>query len=242
MKAPAITLKYVVQRLRSSTFDPKTFLGYIDTFPTYGLGIGWEATYNATTYLTYWYKGALMDRLDIDFTVDSFIIATAKLLSQSVTSSTSLIAAASRASNPIDLTNSYCLPLTGHDAEVFINAAGAGTDVTNAKVKRVHFSIQNNLKRIPVIQTSNPELLKYMVKSQRKLELEIELYVEDQTEYDYLLGATALDVRIDLQKSDNSPYFDFTGCKPDMGSFTTRINEVPCYITLPLKATGLSVG
>lgn len=244
MKAPNLTLKYAVQRYSAANegnFDPKTFMDYVDTFPTYGLGIGWEATYDATTYLTYWYKGALIDRLDVDFTVDSFIMATVKLMAQSVTSSASLITAASRASNPIDLTNSYCLPLTGHDAEVFINAAG-GADSTNAKVKRVHFSIQNNLKRIPVIQTSNPELLKYIVKSQRKLEGEIELYVEDKTEYDYLLAATALDIRIDLQKTDNSPYFDFTGCKIDMGSFTTRINEVPCFISLPFKATGLSVG
>lgn len=245
MKAPDIILKYCVQRYSAANegnFDPKTFMDYVDTFPTYGLDIGWEATYNSTTYLTYWYKGALIDRLDVDFTVDSFIIATVKLMAQSVTSSASLITAASRAANPIDLTNSYCLPLTGLDAEVFINAAGAGTDVTNAKVKRVHFSIMNNLRRIPVIQTSNPELLKYMVKSQRKLEGEIELYVENKTDYDYLLAATALDIRIDLQKTDNSPYFDFTGCKIDMGSFTTRINEVPCYITLPWKATGLSVG
>jgi len=241
MKAPDINLKWIVQQYESGTFDPKTFMDYVDTFPTYGLGIGWEATYNASTYLTYWYKGCLIDRLDVDFTVDSFIIATAKLMAKSVTSSASLITAASRASNPIDLTNSECLPLTGHDAEVFVNAAGSG-DSTIATVKRVHFSIQNNLKRIPVIQTSNPELLKYMVKSQRKLEGELELYVENKTQYDYLLNATALDIRIDLHKTDNSPYFDFTGCKIDLGSFTTRINEVPCFITLPFKATGLTVG
>lgn len=242
LQSPEINLKWIVQRKRSvaTAFDPKTFMDYVDTFPTYGLGIGWEATYGSS-YASFWYKGMHIDKLEVDFTIDSFIIASAKLVGQQVVDAATLIAAASRASNPLNLANSYALPLTGNDAEVFLNAAGSG-DSALTNVKRVHFSIANNLKRVPVIQTSNADLLKYIIKQRRELTGEIEVYFEDKTEYAYCLDATALDIRIDLQKTDNTPYFDFTGCKLDRSRITTRINEIPCYVTLPFVATGLSVG
>jgi len=241
LQSPEISLKWIVQRKRTvaTAFNPVTLLAYAKTFPTYGLGIGWEATYGSS-YMSLWYKGMMMDSLDIDFTIDSFIIATAKFVGHSIVDTAALIAATSRASNPISIANSYALPLTGQDAEVFYNAAG-GADTALTNVKRVHLTINNHLARVPVIQTSNAQYLKYILKTRRELMGEIELYVEDKDEYANLLDATNLDIRIDLQKSDNTPYFDFTGAKLDRGSLTTRLNEIPCYVTLPFRATGITI-
>lgn len=242
MDSPEITLKWIIQRKRTvaTAFDPKTFLDYAVTFPT-GIGIEWLATYGATpSYVSLWYKGMQIDSLDVEFDIEGFQIATAKLVGYSPTSGTSGVGN-SYASNPINLANSYALPLTGFDAEVFINAAG-GADSAIDTLKRIKFSIKNNLRRIPVIQTSNSDKLKYILKSRRELTGEVTVYVEDKSQYDWLLNDTNLDIRIDLQKTDNTPYFNFTNCKLDRGSIMTRLNEIPCECTLPWKATGISVG
>lgn len=242
LQSPEITLKWIVQRKRTvaTAFNPATLLAYANVFPTYGLGIEWLATYGATpSYVSLWYKGMLMDSLDIDFSIDSFITATAKFVGYSITDGTAGVGN-SYASNPLNLANNYALPLTGYDAEVFYNAAGGG-DTALTKVKSVKLSIKNKLRRIPVIQTSNSTYLKYIEKGQRELSGEIVCYMEDKTEYANLLDATALDIRVDLQKTDNTPYLDFTGCKLDTGNLTTNITTIPCEISLPFTATGISI-
>ena len=242
LQSPEITLKWIVQRKRTvaTAFNPATLLAYANTFPTYGLGIEWLTTYGATpSYVSLWYKGMLMDSLDVEFSIDSFITATAKFIGHSIVDGTEGVGN-SYATNPINLANSYALPLTGYDAEVFYNAAG-GADTALTKVKSVRFSIKNKLRRIPVIQTSNSTYLKYIEKGQRELTGEIVCYMEDKTEYAHLLDATALDIRIDLQKTDNTPYFNFTGCKLDTGSISTNLTTVPCEVTLPFVATGITI-
>ncbi len=240
LESPSVTLKWIIQKYKSGTFDPATLLAYIKTFPT-GITLAWEATYGSSpSYVTYWYKGMQMDSLDIEFNIDSFIIATAKFVGHDVVDDTSLIAADSRESNPLDVANGYCTPLTGFDTEVFYNAAGGGdTAITN--VKSVKLSIKNNIQRIPAIQTSNAQYLKYIRKSKRELTFEIVAYMEDKTQYADLLDATNLDIRVDLHKTDNRPYVDLTGCEIDAGNISTRINELPCLVTLPGKATGITI-
>jgi len=241
LQSPEITIKWVIQRKRTvaTAFNPATLLAYAETFPSTGLGIEWLATYGSTSYVSLWYKGMMIDTLDIDFSIDSFIIATAKFVGHSIVDGTASVGN-SYASNPISLANNYALPLTGYDAEVFMNAAG-GADVALTEVKSVHLSVRNNLKRIPVIQTSNSTNLKYILKGRRELTGEIVCYIEDKTEYAHLLDATDLDIRVDLHKSDNVPYFNFTNAKLDRGSLTTRITEIPCEVTLPFRATALAV-
>jgi len=238
LQSPEITIKWIIQRYKSSTFDPKTFLDYVVTWPT-GIGLEWYAAYGSS-YLSLWYKGMMMDSLDIDFSIDSFIVATAKLVGKTIVDATSS-SGASHASNPIDVANGYCLPLTGVDAEVFYQTAGSA-DSAILNVRRVHFSIKNHIRRIPVIQTSNADLLKYILKSKRELSGSITVFMETKNEYADCLDGNKKDIRIDLQKTDNSPYFDFTGCKIDRAAVTTRINEVPCEVTLPFTATGIAVG
>lgn len=243
LQSPEITIKYAIQRYNSDNvdaFDPAAFLSYAKTFPT-GLGIGWEATYGSSpSYVSMWYKGMEIDSLEIDFNIDSFIIATVKLVGKQVVDAATLISAASREANPIDVSVNQSLPLTGYDAEVFYNAAGGGdTAITN--VKSVKLSVKNNIRRIPAIQTSNAQYLKYIRKSKRELTGEIVAFMEDKTQLADLLDATNLDIRIDLQKSDNRPYLDFTGCKIDAGNVSTRINELPCLVTLPFKSTGITI-
>jgi len=243
LQSPEITLKYAVQRYspgNEGDFNPATFLAYANAWGV-GLGIGWEATYGTPVYMSLWYKGMQIDSLDIDFTIDSFIMATAKLVGHSIVDATALIAsAASRETDPIDVAGGYCTPLTGYDAEVFLNAANA-SDVALTKVKRVHLSIKNNIQRIPVIQTTAATNLKYIRKGKREISGEIVCYIEDKTEYAHLLDATNLDLRVDLHKGDNRPYFDFSDVKLDRGSLTTRISEIPCEVTLPFKALSVSI-
>ena len=242
LQTPEITVKWIVQRKRAVAvaFNPATLLAYINTFPTYGLGLEWLATYGASpSYVSMWYKGMLPDSLDIDFNIDGFIYATMKFVGHSIVDGTAGVGN-SYATNPLNLANSYALPLTGYDAEVFMNAAGAG-DSALTNVKSVKLSIKNQIKRIPVIQTTAATNLKYIQKGARELSGEIVCYMENKTQYAYLLDATALDIRIDLNKTDNAPYLDFTGAKLDMGSLSTRLNEIPCEVILPFRATGLAI-
>lgn len=241
MKNPEVSLKWIIQRKRivATTFNPLTFMDYAVT-PPIGLALGYEATYGSN-YLSLWYKGLMMDSLEVGFDIDDFQHATAKFVGQDLVVDSALITADSRASNPLDQVNGYALPLTGFDAEVFMNAAGVA-DVPLANVKKVHFYIKNNYVRIPVVRTSNEDLLKYVLRGKRELGGEITVYVETKSELDFLTESTLLDIRIDLQKTDNTPYFNFTNAKLDLGSLSTRLNEVPCELTLPFKATSIATG
>jgi len=239
MKNPELTLKWIVQRKRNGYFLPLTFMDYAVT-PPVGITIDHEATYG-TTELSLWYKGMMMDSLDVDFAIDDFVKASAKLVGQDVTIDDALVTASSKDSYPPDPVNGYYLPLTGQDCEVFLNAAGAGdTPLTN--VKKVHFFIKNNYVRIPVVRTSDSNLLKYILRGKRELGGELTLYIETKAELDWLTGSTLLDLRIDLHKTDNSPYFNFTNVKLDTGQLSTKVNEVPCELQLPFKAGSIATG
>jgi len=240
MKKPELNLKWIVQRERtvSTAFDPITFLAYAHTFPTYGLGLEVLYTYGTSpSYVSLWYKGVLVNKLTLDWSIDSFIIASAQLYCQNLVTGVAGVGN-SYASDPLNLTNSYALPLTGFDSEVFLDVDAGGD--TTTEVKRVHFEIDNKLTRLPVIQAANPELLKYMAKGARTLEGEITIYFASRTAFDYVLGNNSLDIMIDLHKTDHSR-FDFTGCKIDDSVLSTRVTEFPCEVTLPFKATALSI-
>jgi hypothetical protein len=237
LKSPELSIKWVIQR-KSGAFDPLTFLDYAKSFPE-GIGVEWGAEYGLS-YLSMWYKGLLPDSLDVEFSIDSFQIATMKLIGREVIDGVAFVGSGYQ-DNPLDVANGYSLPLTGHDAEVFMNAAGA-SDESLTDVKRVKFSLKNNLTRVPVIRENISNLLKYILRTKRELSGEITCFMENKDKYADLLNSTLLDIRIDLQKTDNTPYFDFTNVKLDKGSITTRINEVPCEVTLPFIASSLGTG
>jgi len=244
MKKPELTLKWIVQRKRTvaTTFNPLTFLAYGHTFPTYGVGIEVLYTYGATpSYVSLWYKGMHFNKLSLDWMIDGFVTATAQFYGQDlVTGVAKAGTSPTYESNPLDLTNSYALPLTGFDTEVWFDV-DAGGDTSQSNIKRVSFSIENKLTRRPVIQASNPEKIKYLVKGARDLKGEITIYFENRTAFDYIIGNNALDIMFDLNKTDNTPRFDFTGCKLDDSILSTRITEFPCEVTLPFTATALAV-
>ena len=240
MKKPELNLKWIVQRKRTvaTAFNPAVFLKLAHTFPTKGLGFEVLYTYDTSSYVSVWYKGCLLNKLTLDWTIDSFVIASAQIYSQNTATGVAGVGN-SYASDPLNLTNSYALPLTGFDTEVFLDVDAGGDSTT--EVRRVHFEIDNKLTRLPVIQASNPELLKYMAKGARTLEGELTVYFASKTAFDYVLGNNAIDIMIDLNKTDNSPRFDFTGCRIDDSILSTRISEFPCEVTLPFKATALAV-
>jgi len=244
MKKPELTLKWIVQRERTvaTVFDPTTFLAYAETFPTKGLGIEVLYTYGATpSYVSLWYKGMLFNKLSLEWSIDSFVMATAQFYGQNlVTGVAKAGTSPTYASNPLNIVSSYALPLTGFDTEVFFDV-DAGGDASQTNIKRVRIDILNKLQRRPVIQATNPELLKYIIRGQRELNGELTIYFENRTAFDYILGNNSLDIMIDLQKTDNGPRFDFTGCKLDDSILSTRITEFPCEVTLPFKATALSI-
>jgi hypothetical protein len=239
MRNPEVSIKWIVQRKRGSTFVPLTFMNYAVT-PPVGITIGQEATFGSS-YLSLWYKGMMMDSLDVDFSIDDFIRATAKLVGRDVTVDNDLITADSRDTYAPDPVNSYYLPLTGQDAEVFLNSAGA-TDGDEAGVKKVHFYIKNNYVRIPVVRTTDSDLLAYILRGKRELGGELTIYVESFYELNRLKESTLMDLRINLQKTDDSPYFDFTNVKLDTGQLSTKVNEVPCELQIPFKAGAISTG
>lgn len=241
MKKPELDLKWIVQRKRTvaTAFNPASLLAYVHTFPTYGLGFEVLYTYGTSpSYVSLWYKGCLLNKLTLDWTIDSFIIANAQVYSQDLVTGVAGVGN-SYASDPLNLTNSYALPLTGYDSEVFLDVDAGGD--TSIDVKRVHIEIDNKLTRLPVIQSSNPEKLKYMAKGARTLTGELTIYFANKTAFDYVLGNNSLDIMIDLNKTDNTPRFDFTGCKIDDAILSTRLTEFPCEISLPFKATALAI-
>jgi len=155
-----------------------------------------------------------MDKVTVECSIEDVVKATADLIGQDVVPSNAKIAGATYAD--------YSSAVPFHESYMQQgNADGSGlADVT--RVTDWKFTIENNLKRLPVIGTS-AYLFKYLQERHRGLSGELTFEFESKQEYDDIVNDSEFSLKFGLGGS-NSALFKY--CKWEKAAVPTKTEDL----------------
>jgi hypothetical protein len=161
------------------------------------------------------HKGCRMDKVTVECSVEDVVKATADLIGQDLAVGTAKISGTSYAdyNGAVPFNESYV-------------QRGNGDGSGLAAVERVtdwKFSIENNLKRVPVIRSSSGYLLKYLQERHRTLSGELTFEFESKQEYDDVVNDTEFSLKFGLGGS-NSALFKY--CKWEKVGSPTKTEDL----------------
>ncbi len=136
------------------------------------------------------HTGCRLDKIDVECAIEDVVKATAELIGQDVAVSTSKISGATYAD--------YSGAVPYHESYVQ-RGAGDGSGLT--AVERAtdwKFTVENNLKRVPVIRSTTGYMLKYLQERHRGLTGELTFEFESKQEYDDVVDDSEFSLKFGL--------------------------------------------
>jgi len=206
---------------------PINFLQYITTLYSMSLEVFYE---KASGIIDLLHKGVRMDKVTVECSIEDIVKATADLIGQDLTVGTAKITGANYAD--------YSGAVPYHESYVQ-RGAGDGSGLT--AVERVtdwKFSIENNLKRVPVIRSTSGHLLKYLQERHRVLSGEVTFEFESKQEYDDVINDTELSLKFGLGGAN---YALFKYCKWEKVGSPTKIEDL-VSLKVPFVARDIVIG
>jgi hypothetical protein len=195
-------------------------LNFISTLGSMSLEVWYEKTAGTVSLL---HKGCRMDRAEVQCSIEDIINANVSLIGQDLTVGTAKIG------------NSYTPwsenPVAFYECYVKKQAA------TLERVTDWKFVIENHLKRVPVIRTSNGNLLKFLQERHRTISGEVTFEFETKEEYDDVINDTAFTLEIGLGSTNKAV---FTDCKWETVGSPTRIEDLVA-LKAPFTAKGVTI-
>jgi hypothetical protein len=179
---------------------------------------------SATNIISLLYAGCKFQRITVDCGIEDVVKATAELLSQDVTAGTAKITGASYADHA--------------GAVPFYESYIKRDTTTLERVTDWKFTLENNLKQVPVIRTPNGNILKYLPHRHRDLTGELVFEFESKEEFDDVIDDTEFDLEFGLGGSNKAI---FSGCKWENVTAPTRVEElVSLKTTFVAKTVAIS--
>jgi hypothetical protein len=214
LRAPSLKISYPLP-----SDAPINFLQYVKS--ELGKSLSVQVLYYkgafaaATDIISLLYVGCKFQRATVECGVEDVVKASVELLGQDLAVGTAKIDGASYADQggAVPFYESY----VKKDAAVLER-------VTDWK-----FSIENNLKQVPVIRSPNGHLLKYLSHRHRDLTGEVVFEFESKEEFDDVVNDAEFSLEFGLGGTSKAV---FTGCKWESTVAPTRIEEL-----VSLKAT-----
>jgi len=164
---------------------------------------------SATDIISLLHKGCKFQHLTVECHIEDVVKATAELLGQDLEVGTAKISGATYG-DKVGAVPFY---------ESYVKKGASTLDrVTDWK-----FDIVNNLKRVPVIRTTNGYLLKYLPHRHRNLTGELTFEFESKEEFEDVINDTEFDLEFGLGGSNKAV---FTGCKWENVATPTRIEDL----------------
>lgn len=208
LRAPSLKIAYPLP-----SDAPINFLQYVKS--ELGKSLSVQVLYHkgvfaaATDIISLLYVGCKFQRATVECSVEDVVKASVELLGQDLAAGTAKIDGASYADHggAVPFYESY----VKKDATVLER-------VTDWK-----FSIENNLKQVPVIRSSNGHLLKYLPHRHRDLTGEVVFEFESKEEFDDVVNDAEFSLEFGLGGSYKAV---FTGCKWESTAAPTRIEEL----------------
>jgi hypothetical protein len=175
---------------------------------------------SATDIISLLFKGMRINKATVECSIEDVVRGALELEGQDVTVGTAKISGATYT----DHTDAVAF----HESYVKKGAA------TLDRVSAWKFIVENNVKRVPVIRTTNGHLAKYVTFRHRVLSGEITFEFEDKEEADEVLADTEFALEIGLGDTKKAT---FSSCKWENVSIPSRMEDL-----LSLKAAFTAKG
>jgi len=185
---------------------PINFLQHVQTLKSLSVEVIYE---KSTDIIDLLHKGCRFNSLTVECSVEGLLEAVAELIGQDVVVGTSKISGATYADY------SGAVPYY----ESYVKKGGT----TLERVTDFSFTIENNLKRVPVIRTSSGHLLKYLPERHRNCSGEITFDFETKQEFDDVINDSEFSLEFGLGGTNKAV---FSNCKLESVSPPTRIEDL----------------
>ena len=170
---------------------------------------------SATDIISLLYKGMRIDKLTVECSIEDYVKATVELIGQDVATSTSKISGATY--------SDYAGAVTYADSFVQ-RGAGDGSSLTDVtRVTDWKFTIENNLKPVPVIRSTSGYLLRYLPARHRNLSGELTFEFEDKSEFEDVINDAEFSLKFGLGGT-NSALFKY--CKWENVTAPSKVEDL----------------
>jgi hypothetical protein len=164
---------------------------------------------SATDVLSLLYTGCKFQKATVECSIEDVVKATAELLAQSVATGTAKIDGAAY--------TDYAGAVPFYESYIKKDTA------TLERVTDWKFTIENNLKQVPVIRTPNGNVLRYLPHRHRNLTGELVFEFESKEEFDDVVNDAEFTLEFGLGGSNKAT---FSNCKWENVAAPTRIEEL----------------
>ena len=191
---------------------PINFLQHIQTLNSLSIEVIYEKTDSIIDLL---FKGCRFNKATVECHIEDIVKADIEILGQDVNIGTSKISGAtySEYSGAVPFYESF---VKKGDAD------GSNLDAVD-RITDWKFTIENNLKRVPVIRETNGYLLKYLSARHRNLYGELTFEFESKQEYDEVINDSEFSLQFGLGGSSTAL---FKYCKWENVSTPTQIEDL----------------
>ena len=191
---------------------PINFLQHIQTLNSLSIEVIYEKTDSIIDLL---FKGCRFNKATVECHIEDIVKADIEILGQDVNIGTSKISGATYSEY------SGAVPFY----ESFVKKGDAdGSNLTAVdRITDWKFTIENNLKRVPVIRETNGYLLKYLSARHRNLYGELTFEFESKQEYDEVINDSEFSLQFGLGGSSTAL---FKYCKWENVSTPTQIEDL----------------
>jgi hypothetical protein len=164
---------------------------------------------SATDIISLLYTGCKFQRVSVECSIEDVVKATAELLAQDLATGTAKIEGATYAD--------YVGAVPFYESYI-------KKDTTSLeRVTDWKFTIENNLKQVPVIRTPNGNILKYLPHRHRDLTGELVFEFESKEEFDDVVNDAEFTLEFGLGGSNKAV---FSNCKWENVAAPTRVEEL----------------
>jgi len=196
---------------------PISFIQHVQTLNSLSVQVLWYKGLfvSATDIISLLYKGMRIDKLTVECSIEDYVKATVELIGQDVATSTSKISGATY--------SDYAGAVTYADSFVQ-RGAGDGSSLTDVtRVTDWKFTIENNLKPVPVIRSTSGYLLKYLPARHRNLSGELTFEFEDKSEFEDVINDAEFSLKFGLGGT-NSALFKY--CKWENVTAPSKVEDL----------------
>jgi hypothetical protein len=191
---------------------PINLLQHVATLYSLSIEVFYE---KASGIIDLLHKGCRLDKATVECSVEDVVKATVDAIGQDLAVGTAKISGANYAdySGAVPFNESYV-------------QRGSGDGSGLAAVERAtdwKFTIENNLKRVPVIRSTSGHLLKYLQERHRVLTGELTFEFESKQEYDDVVNDSEFSLKFGLGGT-NSALFKY--CKWEKVGSPTKIEDL----------------
>jgi len=212
LRKPTLKISHILP-----SYAPIGFIQHAQTLNSLSVQVLWYKGLfvSATDIISLLYKGMRIDKLTVECSIEDYVKATVELIGQDVATSTSKISGATY--------SDYAGAVTYADSFVQ-RGAGDGSSLTDVtRVTDWKFTIENNLKPVPVIRSTSGYLLKYLPARHRNLSGELTFEFEDKSEFEDVINDAEFSLKFGLGGT-NSALFKY--CKWENVTAPSKVEDL----------------